>query len=130
MNTDAIIKECAGLTIKSLAIDAEFNVEDGGLRVEFADGKILWLYDNGRDCCEHRFMSCDDDLSVFVGAKFIGAAVSDGPTIEDADGEHEQQFLKVNTSNGQFTVTAHNAHNGYYSGICMAAKIETPEAAS
>lgn len=99
-------------------IISKVTLEDDNLCVEFEDNSSLRFYDDGQNCCEHRYFSCDgDDLSEFVGAKYIEAFVKDAPDIEEEYEVHEVCFLEVRTSRGSITVSAHNEHNGYYSGF-------------
>lgn len=108
-----------GKTIASLRLDPAYNGGDGGLLFAFTDGTGIALYDDGRSCCENRYMNTDDDLAAFVGAQLVGADVRDGPNIDDEYGAHEMQFLIVRTSLGDFTMETHNEHNGYYGGFVL-----------
>lgn len=103
---------------------AALELADDELRFTLADGSRVALYDDGQSCCESRHLDTDDDLKSFVGAELRGAEVRDaGETTEGEYGNvHEIQFLVVETSSGQFTVSAHNEHNGYYGGISIRAK--------
>lgn len=97
--------------------------------IRFDDGTGLNLWDAGQDCCEERYMTCDDDLSAFVGAKFLGAEERDGTgALKNADDSdvHETTFLVVKTSLGDFTVCTHNEHNGYYGGFNLTAREVKP----
>lgn len=97
--------------------------EGGDLDILFEDDSLLTIADVGQDCCESRYMTCDDDLATFKGAKYLGAELRDGPTEPyEYGGEHECQFLVVNTSEGSFTVANHNEHNGYYGGFSIRAR--------
>ena len=111
---DAVV----GKKIKEIKCDEE------SLRFVFEDGSRLKLSDEGQNCCEHRYMSTDDDLSHFVGAELWGAEVREAPPTDRNDddyGVHDVAFLIVNTSAGSFTVSSHNEHNGYYSGFSIQA---------
>lgn len=86
----------------------------------------LWIhfFDDGQSCCEQRYMVTDDDLNHMKGAILQDIEVRDGPPVDsDHDGDygdsHEQQFLEIITSKGNFTFTNHNVHNGYYGGFCL-----------
>ena len=108
-----------GKTIKRIELDSA-----NELKIWFTDNTGIKMFDDGQSCCETRFMCCDDDLAPFIGGTLIGAEIADGPDLI-ADGpdlfdgceEHNQQFLKVTTSKGVFTVVNHNEHNGYYGGF-------------
>ena len=82
----------------------------------------MTLLDEGQRCCEHRWMSTDDDLKYFVGSKLQSVEVKEGPDIEYEYGYHETCFLVVTTSLGSFTCVTHNEHNGYYGGFMITAK--------
>lgn len=110
----AIGKKIAGLSLG----------EDDALHFVFEDSSKIKLYDDGQSCCESRYMHTDDDLSHFVGANLLGAEVRDAPNEPDEYGEHEVQFLIVNTSIGSFTMASHNEHNGYYGGFLIKAAVE------
>lgn len=113
------VEPFVGKHIASLSING-----DNELLIDFDSGPSLCLYDNGQDCCEHRYMSTDDNLKYYVGSKFIGAELLDSPPINIGDNEdhHDIQFLVVKTSNGSFTMQNHNEHNGYYGGFSVKAK--------
>jgi len=105
-----------GKRIKAIEVD------DDELRLAFEDGSRIKLFDDGQSCCERRYMTCDDDLSYYIGAQLLDAEIKDAPDEEDEYGEvHEVQFLEVKTSKGSFTVASHNEHNGYYGGFWIKA---------
>lgn len=92
---------------------------DDALRLRFSDGTGVRFHDEGQSCCEHRYMRTDDDLSEFVGAKFLEAELRDAPNEPDEYGEHEVQFLAIKTDRGAFVMSSHNEHNGYYGGFAI-----------
>jgi hypothetical protein len=93
------------------------HVDDYTFRITFWNG-VLSFIDDGQSCGESRYMTCDDDLTPFIGSKFMGAEVRSGPDLEDEWGSvHNQEFLIINTTKGSFTVANHNEHNGYYGGF-------------
>ena len=99
---------------------SEMEIKDNELIIGFTDGKKIKIFDNGQSCCESRYMSTDDDLKYYVGAKLTGGELADGPEATGEYGEcHEQQFLKIETSKGVFTIVNHNEHNGYYGGFSV-----------
>lgn len=119
----AAFGESVGKTIAAIAIDDEANGGDGALRLTFTDGNKLLLMDNGRSCCESRYMRTDDELQGYVGATLIGVETKDGPEVEGEYGDsHEQQFLEVQTSKGVLTLVCHNENNGYYGGFALVAR--------
>jgi len=94
-------------------------MHEDALHFEFEDGFSMRLFDDGQNCCENRYMTCDDDLSAHVGGVFLGAEVRGVEEREDEYDIHEVQFLVVTTSKGQFTAETHNEHNGYYGGFII-----------
>jgi hypothetical protein len=110
-----------GKTISALRLG-----DDDALHFEFNDGSKLKLSDDGQSCCETRYMRTDDNLAEYVGAKLLGAEIKEAPDVNDQDGwgDHEVQFLEVQTDRGVFTMASHNEHNGYYGGFLIQASIE------
>ena len=95
---------------------------DDALRFEMADGSKFQLRDEGQSCCEHRYMRTDDDLSYYVGSRLTGAEMRDAPSVQDDDAEcHDVQFLAIFTSRGEFVLSSHVEHNGYYGGFAIEA---------
>ena len=87
-----------------------------------AEGGAVEIADKSHQCCEARWMTTDDDLQYFVGAKVLGLEVlnaPDGPT-DSAGSVHEVKFLNLTTSKGVITFQTHNEHNGYYGGFDVA----------
>ena len=110
-------KSAMGKKIRSIRVDEDYNGKDGGLEMLFDDGTGIWLYDNGRSCCEHRYLHTDDNVSDFVGATFIEAELREGGEKEEDYEFHEWEFVIIKTSLGEFTLETHNIHNGYYGGF-------------
>ena len=109
-----------GRPIRSVRIDTS---GDGELVVEFVGGGRLLLGDYGRDCCESRYMTTDDDLSSFVGARIVGVEEVPVPDSHCDDGDtHEQVFVKLETTQGTITLVTHNEHNGYYGGFQLGSR--------
>lgn len=95
------------------------NEEDQSLEIHFYN-EIYHLIDDGHTCCENRYIKCDDDLSVYIGANFLGYEVLNVEELTDGANEfesHEINFVKINTSKGSIRLNYHNEHNGYYSGF-------------
>lgn len=104
----------AAQPIEKIAVDAT----DSRLHIFFKDVGTLIVDDSQQSCCERRYMSTDDDLSSFVGARLVHIDLASARN--DTGGDftvHEQQFMKFRTTNGDFTVVTHNEHNGYYGGL-------------
>ncbi len=98
---------------------------DNSLHFTFSDGTGIRLVDDGQSCCERRYMRTDDDLSGYIGGKLLSAEIREGPESESEYGDlHEMQFLVVKTSKGQFVISNHNEHNGYYGGFSIACFVE------
>lgn len=110
------IKVAQGKEISSIVL------EEDRLFIGFVDECKIKIFDDGQSCCEHRYMTTDDDLSYNIGSKFLGVEVAGAPDREDGYGVHEVQFLKVKTSLGVFTIETHNEHNGYYGGFSIRAE--------
>ena len=118
----AALTKAVGQKIASVTLSKEY---DGALEFSFDSGYRMNLHDDGRSCCEHRYMTCDDDLSVHVGATLLDADVLPAPPVseDEAHGDcHEVAFLVVTTSAGKITAETHNEHNGYYGGFWVVAK--------
>ncbi len=100
------------------------------LLFRFEDGSKMRLFDEAQHCCENRFMSTDDELSYYIGAKLLDAEIrgveADKWEIKtkygSGYGTNEIQFLAVKTSVGEFVLATHNEHNGYYGGFNVSAK--------
>jgi len=117
----------AGINDKTIA-DIEM-VNDNLLIIHLNDGSQFILEDNLQQCCEHRYMTTDDELAYFVGADLInvekrhGGYGGDGEEHDIDDDDYWDQdadevaFLLVTTSLGVFTIENHNEHNGYYGGF-------------
>jgi hypothetical protein len=98
---------------------------DETIRLVFDDKTGLRLWDNGQSCCEHRFMTTDDDLSTLVGAKLQRLDLKNAPDLDDNGWSvHEIQFLEIGTDKGFVTIVNHNDHNGYYGGFSLTLKEE------
>lgn len=96
--------------------DAE--IVDNRLRMVLDGEKTIEIWDDGQSCCEHRYMSTDDDVKLLVGGKLRLIEAKDGPTEDGEYGDvHEQVFVEVATDKGFITIANHNEHNGYYGGF-------------
>jgi len=117
-NSVAAYKAALEKKITHVELDKVANNERGELRFAFEDGTRLALYDDGQSCCESRYMTTDDDLSIHVGGKLKAVEMQDAPE----DGYHEVQFLVVKSTKGHSTVETHNEHNRYYGGFAVRAR--------
>ena len=111
----ALNKTIAGLTLGN----------DDALHFTFEDGCKIKLFDDGRSCCESRYMRTDDNLIDYIGAQLLDVEIKEAPKMPAKYDEHEIQFLEVRTSKGCFTMSCHNEHNGYYGGFLIRATEET-----
>ncbi len=107
-----------GKVIASAVLDTDSH-EDGALILSFTDGSKLTLADNGRSCCEARYITCDDDLACLSGKVLNSINLKEGPEETDEYGEpHETMFVEVQAADGTSVIlTTHNEHNGYYGGF-------------
>jgi hypothetical protein len=115
-------EEFTGQKMTAIVLDKEHDQ----LRITFESGRTVTIWDDGQSCCEHRYMSTDDDLSQFVGTTFLGHEVRDAPNMDDGYEEHEVQFLVVLTDRGNISFANHNEHNGYYGGFALTATVDLP----
>ncbi len=100
--------------------------------LHLADCTLLRVYDGGQGCCEHRYMECQDDLSVLNGQllKNIIIRSVDNSSDTESGNEHEIAFLEIKTDKDTVSFATHNEHNGYYSGFNIeidASQLEIPE---
>lgn len=114
-NEEAVktVQKALGKTIKKVWLDKENDT----LNFEFKDGSKMKIWDGGQNCCEHRYMTTDEELSYYEGSKLLDLELKDCPEIEEDDDVHEVQFLDVKTDTGVFQMANHNEHNGYYGGF-------------
>lgn len=118
-NTPELVKALGEKIVEAVILG------DEKLVLKLENGGKLSIMDMGQSCCEHRYLTCDDDLASFAGATLFDVGFASGPTEEDDHGEpHETGFVKVDTSLGGITLTTHNEHNGYYGGFDMRIKYE------
>lgn len=103
-----------------------FELGDKTLRIWFQDRSVLVLVDSKDECCERRFMRTDDNLADFVGARLLRVELRDATRVRDYDRERvsEVQFLAVVTTKGEFVLSNHNVHNGFYGGFRLQASLE------
>ena len=117
-NAAGAVKQTLGKTITALEL------VDNNLVFTFEDNSKLKLWDGGQSCCESRYMRTDDNLSDYVGGQLLDMGLRDAPDQEDEYGEvHEVQFLAVKTNKGEFVMSNHNEHNGYYGGFRIEAEV-------
>lgn len=109
---EEIVKKHIGKRLETAAM------RDDALHLIFEDGCEIKLSDNGQDCCDTRYMTCDDDLESFRGDRFVGIEVLEAPEIEHRGGCHEVNFVNaIFASGNKITCQTHNEHHGYYGGF-------------
>lgn len=99
--------------------EGDWNSADD-LTLTFDDGSQLHVWDGGRSCCEHRYITTDDVLDSFVGQVLQSIDLRDGPDHPESEyGDcHEEQFVLLTMTDGSnITIVTHNEHNGYYGGF-------------
>jgi len=117
-------RDCAAKGLEA-PVEAEDLAQDFvALFIRFVDGTALAVRDDEHNCCERRFLTCDDDLANAAKSIFIGLQLN---RVDQGAGErdaaHDVGFLEVLTSHGSFTVCTHNEHNGCYAGFSVWAEI-------
>lgn len=98
---------------------SSLSLQDDILTIRFADGTGVEIFDDKQNCCEHRYMHTDDDLSGVKGGVLYDIELRDVVYDENDCEAHEIQFLVVKTSEGEVVVSSHNEHNGYYGGFSI-----------
>ncbi len=97
------------------------------LRLTFADGTKIAIWDDGQWCCESRYMRTDDDVQSLVGHELRRIEAKEAPNIgtdDDYGEEHEVCFVEIGTDDGFITISNHNEHNGYYGGFGLTITVE------
>lgn len=92
-------------------------IVDDRLRLKLDTGVNIEIWDNGQSCCEHRYMTTDDNVLSLQGGKLVRIEAKPGPDAPADYDEHETVFVEVATDKGFITVVNHNEHNGYYGGF-------------
>ena len=105
-------KEYIGKTIK----EAKFETD---IFITFTDGIKIRISDEGQSCCEHRYITTDDEVSSLNGGVLVSIDLQDGDGIEKDYDVHDTMFLKIQTDKTCATFVTHNEHNGYYGGFSI-----------
>lgn len=107
--------EYYGKTIKGL-----YKTENV-LEIIFNDdtNTTIEIKDDGHNCCEHRYMTIDDDLKSLNGQKLVSIKVKNYENREVEYDVHEVAFLEIQGDSSSITIATHNEHNGYYGGFCL-----------
>lgn len=90
---------------------------DGKVRLTFSDGARVAIYDDGRSCCESRYITTDDEIEALVGQSLVSISAQPGPDAASEWGDHETCFVIIQGDQSAVTLTTHNEHNGYYGGF-------------
>ena len=120
-NEDSVkaYRKSVGQFIKSITLQ---NKEDPEyIKVVFESGYAIKILDNGRSCCETRYITTDDDLPYYTGAILNNIKTESAPNVRSEDDYdcHEKEFLRIYTSKGVIVFETHNIHNGYYGGFLI-----------
>lgn len=113
------IEAAIGKQITGLEVDEDACV------ISLASGERLRIWDDGQDCCERRYITCDDNVSGFDGARLVAIEARDvGPEQPPGDdAAHDVVFVVIETDRGAVTLCTHNEHNGYYGGFHLRAQL-------
>ena len=94
---------------------------DRSLYLTFVGGLKIAISDYSYICCEHRYITCDDNLLDLVGGVLQQIELVRAPGMVNTDGdEHDIMFVKVITNQHSVTLCSHNEHNGCYGGFDIA----------
>lgn len=105
---------------------AKMDSEKNKFFLTFDDGVKIAIWDDGQSCCEHRYMSTDDDTDFLVGKILTDISVRYAENPDENYGAHEQAFVQVTVNDGSVTFVNHNEHNGYYGGFGLTITEEHP----
>lgn len=99
----------------------EANIDEDCLLLKFEDNISIKIWDDGQSCCEHRYITCDDNVKDLIGHVLIRIESKDGELKEKGNWEvHEWCFVDIVTDKATITICTHNEHNGYYGGFSLA----------
>lgn len=104
-------------------------ISTSGYRIQTNKNEYKFLICDEQDCCERwGYLSSDDDLQSYIGAKLLDISVVDkglkitnlkllkkiGNTDDYDDRGESTMFINLETSEGLLQFVAYNSHNGYY----------------
>lgn len=92
------------------------------IKIWFSKKKGIQIWDGGQSCCEHRYITTDDDPAALVGKKLTNIEIAAAPDVEDGGECHEVQFLRIHAEDETVVFETHNEHNGYYGGFWIQVK--------
>ena len=96
-------------------------LDDDVIRIWFNKDKGIEIWDAGQSCCEHRYITTDDNPSDLKGKKLTNIEIADAPDGEGGE-VHEVQFLRIHAEDEVVVFETHNEHNGYYGGFAVKIK--------
>jgi hypothetical protein len=124
MDKDSVeaLNKGLGKVIKSVEL------KENKLCFTFANELKMFIADEGQQCCEQRYIVCDDDLSQFQGSTLMNVEIKEGPTVVYGEREDDRvtveiAFLEITTSYGSFQCATYNEHNGYYAGFSIKVRV-------
>ena len=112
------LKGAIGKKITKAELDGDY------IKIWFGKDKGIQIWDGGQSCCEHRYITTDDNPADLVGKKLTNIEIADAPDAEDSndDSPHEVQFLRIHAEDETVVFETHNEHNGYYGGFWIQVK--------
>ena len=116
----AVNEELLKLVLEGQTIEAMrvVDVDNGRLEIDILAGPTVFIRDDYQQCCEQRYMTCDDPLEDIRTETVQKVELRTGGQVQDdAFGEHEAEFLLITTNRAEYTIVTHNVHNGYYGGF-------------
>lgn len=109
-----------GKTIDSITLDKKEDI----IRIAIDGGPRVIIRDEGGEGSEERYISTDDNLQAFSGARYLGSEIREPQDLGEADWYHEVQFFVIKTDRGNLTFESHNKHNGFYGGFLIRARLD------
>jgi len=70
------------------------------LTLKLSNDKTIYIWDNGQSCCEHRYMTTDDNIKSLIGNTITRIEAKEGQSITEDYDEHEQVFVEIGTDVG------------------------------
>lgn len=135
MTNEESINKAIGCKILEASFSKDDYSRDGSdAKIEFqlCSGATLAIWDSYQHCCEHRYITCDDDLESFQGATIC--SIEECPVEggnrrphRSEDYYHDTVFVRIGTDRGVIVLTSHNEHNGAYGGFNMRVNFTGPE---
>jgi hypothetical protein len=106
-----------GLVVIDAKLDSGLTLTLGGALPTV----VISIEDRGQNCCEHRYVTTDDDVKALIGRRLTHIepkpVPTDAPPQDDYSDVHEICFVEVQAEDQCVTLVTHNEHNGYYGGF-------------